>query len=648
MYTFKNPDNNKLYAVLTNRIITDGITPVTVTLPSNIQSFKVKQTTVNCQGENCLWSNVVRDGKTWYGSDVYINGKQIKYLYDAARADTILQSVAPVDLDSSSNSLTISMENHSILFWEMDTVEKQVSVNQSKEDFNNDGKEDVLWRNEGTGQNVIWFMNGTSLHNYEFIDPESTSQKIVAAVDFNTDGSTDILWRDSTNGEMTIWLMNGKEVARKIKIETPSAPGTAFDFAGLGDLRGSNSEDIILRNKTTGENGIWYLNRTSFIAWDRFETAPVDMSIQTIADFNQDGKDDIVWRNNTTGDVSVWLMDYKNILHKTSLVANVPAEWVFMGKGDFNKDSSIDLYWRNTDTGDNGIWFMKKEVIDSRQVIRNQSADWYPAQFSDFNSDGYTDVLWRNKNNGAAKLWLMQNTSITQQLDLTTVPLEWSIQPRLSTIALISNPTLTPTATNTPTVTPLPTHTPTPTPTTPVTGTHITVRAYGTLCQGVYPTMILKIGTNEVKTWNNVGPSMSNYTFDSPQSYAGAITVHFTNDCYKPPEDRNLFVDYITINGTTIQSETQGVYNTGGYTEWLWRNGFIQYPLSHVLISTPTTLPPTVAPTLPYDPRDDSSECERRYGSGASCETAIDCIRSDGQVKDTFCDTGKFCCLYRR
>jgi alpha-L-arabinofuranosidase len=253
-------------------------------------------------------------------------------------------------------------------------------------------------------------------------------------------------------------------------------------------------------------------------------------------------------------------------------------------------------------------------------------------------------------NVGGTGKWLWTNgyiqyPSSAPEITLTPTP------PPGMTVSPTQPIAASPTATSTPTVTPLPTRTPTPTPTTPVTGTHITVRAYGTLCQGVYPTMILKIGTNEVKTWNNVGPSMSNYTFDSPQSYAGAITVHFTNDCYKPPEDRNLFVDYITINGTTIQSETQGVYNTGGYTEWLWRNGFIQYPAPtsgsvQTATLTPIRIPPTM--TNPPDMRGDSSECERRYGSGASCETAIDCIRSDGQVKDTFCDTGKFCCLYRR
>nr|MBW4504464.1 FG-GAP repeat protein [Scytonema hyalinum WJT4-NPBG1] len=30
-------------------------------------------------------------------------------------------------------------------------------------DFNNDGNADILWRNETTGQNAIWLMDGTNI-----------------------------------------------------------------------------------------------------------------------------------------------------------------------------------------------------------------------------------------------------------------------------------------------------------------------------------------------------------------------------------------------------------------------------------------------------------------------------------------------------
>ena len=32
-----------------------------------------------------------------------------------------------------------------------------------KNDFNSDGKPDILWRNTATGENAYWYMNGTTI-----------------------------------------------------------------------------------------------------------------------------------------------------------------------------------------------------------------------------------------------------------------------------------------------------------------------------------------------------------------------------------------------------------------------------------------------------------------------------------------------------
>jgi subtilisin-like proprotein convertase family protein len=51
-------------------------------------------------------------------------------------------------------------------------------------DYNGDGREDIVWRNQGTGNNLIWHMagaNGTTLLNFAFTDPAfaDTQWKIV-------------------------------------------------------------------------------------------------------------------------------------------------------------------------------------------------------------------------------------------------------------------------------------------------------------------------------------------------------------------------------------------------------------------------------------------------------------------------------------
>lgn len=101
----------------------------------------------------------------------------------------------------------------------------------------------------------------------------------------------------------------------------------------------------------------------------------------------------------------------------------------------------------------------------------------------------------------------------------------------------------------------------------------IVVRARGV--QGD-ETIDLRVDGNTVASWT-LTTSFANYT----AAGNGAVTVHFTND----NGGRDVQVDYVSINGTTYQSENQatntGVWqnNTcgGSNSEWLQCNGYISY-----------------------------------------------------------------------
>src|SRR5262245_5755034 len=78
-----------------------------------------------------------------------------------------------------------------------------------RSDFDGNGKADVLWRNEATGRNRIWLMDGAALVADQGIGREIDRYwKVQAAVDFTGDGKADILWRHSLSGENRLWVMN--------------------------------------------------------------------------------------------------------------------------------------------------------------------------------------------------------------------------------------------------------------------------------------------------------------------------------------------------------------------------------------------------------------------------------------------------------
>jgi hypothetical protein len=71
--------------------------------------------------------------------------------------------------------------------------------------------------------------------------------------------------------------------------------------AGVGDVNGDGTDDVIWRNNATGAWG-WtdVANRS---AWHDLGASSTAYNVVGVADFNGDGKADTLWENPTTGDI---------------------------------------------------------------------------------------------------------------------------------------------------------------------------------------------------------------------------------------------------------------------------------------------------------------------------------------------------------
>ncbi|MEL6936625.1 MAG: VCBS repeat-containing protein, partial [Cyanobacteria bacterium J06607_17] len=79
-------------------------------------------------------------------------------------------------------------------------------------DFNQDGDPDILWRHQATGQNVVWHMGGnnnTAIESWNRLTTVGGTWDIRGISDFNQDGRPGIFWRNNTTGENVIWHMQG-------------------------------------------------------------------------------------------------------------------------------------------------------------------------------------------------------------------------------------------------------------------------------------------------------------------------------------------------------------------------------------------------------------------------------------------------------
>jgi hypothetical protein len=225
-------------------------------------------------------------------------------------------------------------------------------------DFNSDGQADILWRNDATGENAVWLMNGTNLTQGVFITSVADPNWDIGGTgDFDSDGQTDILWRNGATGENAVWSMNGTDLTQGIFI-TPVAD-LNWDIGSTGDFDSDGQTDILWRNNATGENAVWLMNGTDlsegvFIA----PVADLNWDIGGTGDFDSDGQIDILWRNDTTGENAVWLMNGTDLAEGVFITPVADLNWDIGGTGDFNNDSQTDILWRNGATGENAVWLM--------------------------------------------------------------------------------------------------------------------------------------------------------------------------------------------------------------------------------------------------------------------------------------------------
>ncbi|MCX6583419.1 MAG: carboxypeptidase regulatory-like domain-containing protein [Candidatus Aminicenantes bacterium] len=175
-------------------------------------------------------------------------------------------------------------------------------------DFNNDGKEDLLWRNKTDGTNFVWYMNGTTLTGTAQLPVETTlSWDICGTGDFNSDGKTDILWRNRAAGGNKVWLMNGTTRTGEVTLTTEA--NLNWDISGAGDFDGDGKPDILWRNTVDGGDRIWLMNGTALVRTEQLSAVNVDWEIAGVGDYDGNGKPDIFWRHKVDGRDSVWIMD---------------------------------------------------------------------------------------------------------------------------------------------------------------------------------------------------------------------------------------------------------------------------------------------------------------------------------------------------
>src|SRR5687767_4373604 len=130
----------------------------------------------------------------------------------------------------------------------------------ANKDVNADGRADVVWRNGTTGENYLYPLNGKQVLPAEgYLRAVADQRWNIAGIgDFNGDGTADLLWRNSATGENYVYFMNGTQIASEGYLRTVA--DAAWKVAGVGDFDQDGKDDILWRNAATGENYLYLMD----------------------------------------------------------------------------------------------------------------------------------------------------------------------------------------------------------------------------------------------------------------------------------------------------------------------------------------------------------------------------------------------------
>ncbi|MEI6206555.1 MAG: VCBS repeat-containing protein [Desulfuromonadales bacterium] len=219
-------------------------------------------------------------------------------------------------------------------------------------DFDGDGVRDLVWWNNGTGQVYIMLMSGsTAVKSGALLYTEpDTHWRIAATGDISGDGKSDLIWWNNSTGQVYAMLLNGTAVAGGGLIYTEA--NTNWKIVAAADFNGDGKVELLWWNSSTGQTAIGQTNGTSASSANLIWTEPnTDWRIAGAGDLDGDGKADIIWHNRTTGQVYGMQTNGSSVTNGAMMYTEPNTQWEIVSVGNYNSDSKADLLWWNQQTG---------------------------------------------------------------------------------------------------------------------------------------------------------------------------------------------------------------------------------------------------------------------------------------------------------
>jgi hypothetical protein len=261
-----------------------------------------------------------------------------------------------------------------------------------KNDFDGDGKADVLFLNTTTGTTKYW--SDANKTQSIYVGTYSLSYAYEGTGDFDGDGKADLLFVNTSTNATLIW--NG---AVKTAAIYPGTGAAGYSVAAVCDTDGDGKDDIVWFNPATGSVRIWLDATKAAVIYPGIQNTAY--SIVACADFDGDKHADLFWQNATTGANQVWLGGQKGSMMYPG--ANTDLTVQAVGAGDTDGDGQADMVWYTPSTNSIRVWLGGLKAASN--YLGTGASGFTPKAMADYDGDGMVDLLWANDTTLATQIW---------------------------------------------------------------------------------------------------------------------------------------------------------------------------------------------------------------------------------------------------
>ena len=288
---------------------------------------------------------------------------------------------------------------------------------KARNDFNGDGKSDIVMWNPAISYLAYWIMNGS-------VYTGSSGFTVASGFTPSTTGflsaipQTSLLARNTTTQTLYSYIWNGTTHAQGTVGGTPAG----WNLIGTGDIDGDGKGDLLWRNPTTGNFAYWLMNGAVYLGGQTY-TPPVTYVIAGVADFNADGRVDLLWNDPGTRNASIWLSTGTGFT--VAQIGQYGTDWNMVGTADVTGDGKADIILRDNAKQYLAYWRMDGAVYQGSSAF-GLASNRELFTTGDFDGDGIEDLVLSRASDRNLFLWRSNGTVFTEGL-IGQYGAEWTV-----------------------------------------------------------------------------------------------------------------------------------------------------------------------------------------------------------------------------